>query len=231
MDAVQLKCLDTPTDLPYLAVLMSSWSEADGTRMRGVTTFQSAYPFYVRWIRISYMETPQPNLYTFVRGHNSVRATMNWDNYKGSQSSDTSILPHAYLHNCVVACSDTFTGNSGSIGAGIESYIQNGQDLIRWGTSSYSAYTEIINEGEHLGASRIVAGTVGLLKQSSTIPSAEDVPSSGYAGTWMRTIAAVHLINNRYSNSYLSGIYGDYRVINTIPFATMEEWLTWCKTH
>lgn len=231
MDAVQLQCLSTPADKPYLAVLMSEWEEPDGNRTRGVTYFQSAFPFYVRWIKISNIETPQPNLYTFVRGQNSVRAIMNWDNYKGNGSGDPDALPHAYLHNCIVDCSDTFSGNSGSIGSGIESYIENGEDKIRWGSSSYSSYATIVEEGDHLGASRIVAGTVGLLKQSSTIPSAQDIPSSGYVGTWMRTIALVHCINNRYSNNYLSGVYGDYRVIKTKAFSSMEEWLTWCKTH
>lgn len=219
---------------PYLAVLMNDWDDSMdggivyGDNTHGIVYIQSAYPFYVYWYMISQSDTPQPHLMTFARGEKTAKVTLNWDNYKGpNHSGDSSALPHAYLHNCVVEYSDAFDGNAGSIGYGVESYIENGVDKIRLP----SDYATIVNEGEHLGASRIVAGTVGLYKSTSRLPSDPEVSPSGYAGTWMRTIALVHCINNHYSNNYISGKFGDYRIIYNKPFSSMQEWFDWCKTH
>ncbi|MBR6849994.1 MAG: hypothetical protein IKM88_07155 [Lachnospiraceae bacterium] len=233
MDAVQLKCVGIPTNKPYSVVLFSRWEDIDnGFRWYAECSayYYSAFPFFVRWVDNG-SGIPVPRIYTFARGNSSVRVETHWENHANpNRTHDTNALDDAYVRNQIVDYGDNFSGNIGTAYSTFRSRQDNGVDNY----SSTPIYCTIVNEGEHLGSYLNQASSVYMLKQDSTIPSEEEVSPVGYQGIYIRmAILQIPPRNGtgNYSQLFYTGPYGDYRVINNKSFATMEEWLTWCKTH
>lgn len=206
-------------DLQYMLVRMVDWQEG-GDSVKGQTVFRSAFPFYVYWTANG------PQFYGFVRGEDSLEVRTNWDNFVDmSDPPDSRALEHAYLHNCVTKCSDAFSG-MGSAGVSVGSTIVDGVDTLQ----ASSTYTTIVDEGEHLGAIRAYAGSVILLHGNSTLPTDPEVAPITGPITIRMSIASI-LVNNRYYGNYLTGPYGDYRIVYGKSFSSIQEWFQYCKTH
>lgn len=215
---------------PYLAAFMAEYEDLQNkNRSNFIFNFQAKYPIYVRWTIPDGRETPEPDFYMFVRGEDSAREVLNWDHYYwGTPSSTGTILEHAYIHNLVLSSNDDFTGR-GALEGGIRSVIENGVDKLVIPDRNVS----IVNEGEHLGAcfSMFYNNYAIVMNKDSALPTTEEVSPSGYVGRFTTMVTEVYLSGSRYYGSYANGAYGDYRVIYNTPFATMEEWFQYCKTH
>lgn len=213
---------------PYLAVLTYDFVDTNNYS-RLITYFQSAYPFYVKWAYWggSSEYPPDPSLYAFARGEDSIRANINWLHHDDAPGGST-VLSDAYLRNCIVSMSDDFQNSSSFGGYGIESRRENNEDVL----VLPSRYT-LIDEGEHLGVPRRYAfeSNCIVLNKDSTISASEEVSPSGYIGRHCTIVNQVNSTSTGYGAAYSNGYYGDYRVIYGEAFADIYEWFNWCKTH
>ena len=233
MDAVQLKCVGIPSGKPYMLVLLADrQSTSFGYRESNkvMTYYYSAFPFYVQWVMQNNL--PYPRIYTFARGSSSLRAVMNFDlNLDPNRTYDTNSLDHAYCHNLILEYGDGFDTNSASAPSTIRTKMDHNVDVI----PTLADWCTLIDEGEHLGSATSQAGSVSILKQNSTIPSEEVIPTP--ADTKFRTQRSVWACfpprsgTGDYSFNYDNTKYADYRIINNKSFATIEDWFLWCKTH
>lgn len=218
---------DPDPGFPYLAALTYDWAE-NGCRTHLTAYFQSAYPIYVAWYPWSESNpVPNPSLYAFARGEDSLRATIYWEHNNPSPSVPA-ILSNAYLRNCKIALSDDFTGSTSFGPLGIEERIENNEDIL----VISDRYT-VLNEGKHHGITRLYAweSNIAVYNEDSTVSPTEEVSPSGYEGRHCMVTNEVYKSSGRYTGSFSTGLYGDYRVIYGKSFNSKLEWFNWCKTH
>ncbi|MBR2759627.1 MAG: hypothetical protein IKD66_00515 [Solobacterium sp.] len=226
MDAIQWQCIGNPSDKPYswvryadLAKEFSSGGRSWITTVKASTLFQSSFPPYINSI------DGEPRLCGFIRGENSLRVTYNWENINPSQNPTE--YQHAWLKNGVVDYSDNWSENTKVIGGmGICSERKNGEDSLY--LYELDSYARVVNWGNGFAAARPKCGGTTFFKQDSTVDA-----TAGVGILRNRNVIAV-IVSERqdgpYNYNYLTDDV-EYKILNGMSFASMEEWLTWCKTH
>lgn len=226
MDAIQWQCASNPSSRPFSWVRYVDIAEPGSyggrqwvTTIKASTLFQSSFPPFVNYV------DDEPRLCGFIRGENSLRVTYNWENINPSQNPTE--IQHAWIKNCIVDYTDNWSGNSASLGAfGVASRWVNNEDVLY--LDSNEDFSRVVEWGDGYAVPRPKCGSTTFFKQNSTV----DLTAG--SGTKRNRNAIAVIVPSRTSQQYYYNYLTTdayYKIINGMSFASMEEWLTWCKTH
>ena len=149
-----------------------------------------------------------------------MRSFTNWENVS---IGDPQQIPHAYLRQAVAMFHDGVTAGSYNACPFRSKYV-NREDVFGQTSQSNTSVT-LESVGAHNAAVGNFSGIFTVYKQTSNRFSPS--PSE------FRYIKKVHIpVRDTQDYYYSSNVaWGDYRVIQGMPFQSGDEWLTWCKAH